>query len=55
MPASLARRLRRIGLSPTTYTETREQILLKDEQGNTIAQDRMRAGSNARAPPLEMS
>lgn len=42
MSATLARRIRRIGILPTTYTETKEQILVKDEQGNQIAQDRIK-------------
>jgi hypothetical protein len=33
MGTSLARKIRRIGLEKTTYKETQEQVLTRDEQG----------------------
>jgi hypothetical protein len=36
MPVTLARRIRRIGLLPTTYKETKETVLRVNEDGEEI-------------------
>lgn len=36
MAVSLARRIRRIGLLPTTYKETKEEVLSHDESGAEV-------------------
>ena len=39
MGTSLARRIRRIGLLPTTYHQVKETILAKNDKGEAIAQE----------------
>ena len=36
MSTTLARRIRRIGLLPSTYTTTINHLLIKDEQGKMV-------------------
>lgn len=40
MPTTLARRLRRIGLLPTTHKTVKEQVLVKNEAGEEEAETR---------------
>jgi hypothetical protein len=39
MSTTLARRIRRIGIEPTTYTKTTETRLVKDENGRETSQE----------------
>lgn len=42
MPVSLSRRIRRIGILPTTYKEVKETVLSKNEEGVEVPTERVK-------------